>query len=451
MMDDNKQIFPGIARAVLIAMLAGVPAAAHAAAAKPAAAPAGPRQIQVMDRIVAIINDTVITRRELNERIDLAMRQLRRDGTPLPPREIVERQLLDRLINDRVQLYLARETGLRVSDAELDRAVQRIADENKMSLDMLRTTFERDGVPFSKFREDIRDEITLTRLREREVDSKVVVTESEVDGLLAQQQAQQGKSNEFNLSHILITVPESASPEQIQERRQRIEQALQEIKSGADFRQVAATYSQAPDALQGGVLGWRDADRLPTIFLDALKEMKPGDLSPVMRSGNGFHILRLNEVRGAQAAVMVQQTRARHILIKTNELVSETDARNRLRALKERLENKANFEELARVHSEDSSASKGGDLGWIVPGDTVPEFERAMDSLQVGEISDPVRSPFGWHLIQVTERRSQDISRERARLSARQALRARKADEAYQEWARQVRDRAYVEIRLEDR
>ena len=203
-------------------------------------------------------------------------------------------------------------------------------------------------------------------------------------------------------------------------------------------------------------MGWRAGERLPTLFYDALKAMKPGDVSEVLRSANGFHIVRLNERRattpgGAQLPPSVQQTRVRHILLKTNELVSENEARNRLRTLKERLENKADFAELARVHSEDASAAKGGDLGWILPGDTVPEFERAMDALKLGEISDPVRSPFGWHLIQVLERGVQDVSKERQRLAARQTLRARKSDEAYQEWVRQLRDRAYVELRLEER
>jgi peptidyl-prolyl cis-trans isomerase SurA len=310
-------------------------------------------------------------------------------------------------------------------------------------------------VPYSKFREDIRAEIVMARLREREVENKIVVTESEIDNLLAAEQRDGASNDELNLSHILVVVPESASPEQVQSRRARAEEALGQLKQGTDFRQVAATYSEAPDALQGGDMGWRPGDRLPTIFYEALKSMKPGDLSPVMRSANGFHIIRLNDRRGvgqaAAAPANVQQTRVRHILIKSNELVSENDARNRLRVLKERLENKADFAELARVHSEDTSASRGGDLGWILPGDTVPEFEREMDRLKPGEISEPIRTPFGMHLIQVLERGSQDVSKERRRIAARQTLRARKSDEAYQEWVRQLRDRAYIEMRLEDR
>ena len=223
------------------------------------------------------------------------------------------------------------------------------------------------------------------------------------------------------------------------------------IKGGADFRQVAAAVSDGPEALQGGLLGWRESSRLPALFLDALRPMQAGQLSELLRSSNGFHILRLNERRGGAAPVVVQQTRARHILIKTNELVSETEARNRILALKERLDNKADFAELARSRSEDTSASRGGELNWLSPGDTVPEFERAMDALKPGEISPPVRSPFGWHLIQVIERRNQDMTKEGQRMNARQTLRERKTDEAYQEWVRQLRDRAYVEQRLENR
>jgi peptidyl-prolyl cis-trans isomerase SurA len=264
------------------------------------------------------------------------------------------------------------------------------------------------------------------------------------------------RTDEVNLSHILVVVPENASPEQLQSRRTRAEEALAQLTKGADFRQVAAAFSEAPDALRGGEMGWRPGERLPTIFYDALKGMKPGEVTGILRSANGFHILRLNDRRGGAAAAVqsstsVQQTHVRHILLKTNELVSETEARNRLMGLKERLENKADFAELARVHSEDASASRGGDLGWILPGDTVPEFERAMNNLKPGEISAPVRSPFGWHLIQVIERGTQDVSKERRRLAARQTLRARKSDEAYQEWVRQLRDRAYVEVRLDER
>ena len=409
-----------------------------------------PRSIVVVDRIVAVVNDEVITERELAARVDFALRQLAQQGTQPPARQVLERQLLERTINDRVQMQYARDTGTRVDDAELDRAMLKIAEQNKMTVVELRTVLAKDNVPYDKFREDIRSEITLSRLREREVAQKIVVTESEVDNFIQGQMAQSGR-DEFNVSHILVSVPEKATPEQLQQRRERAEQALSQIKGGADFRQIAAAFSDGPEALQGGLLGWRESSRLPALFLDALRPLQAGQLSELLRSSNGFHILRLNERRGGAAPVMIQQTRARHILIKTNELVSETEARNRILTLKERLDNKADFAELARLRSEDTSASRGGELNWLSPGDTVPEFERAMDALKPGEISAPVRSPFGWHLIQVIERRNQDMTQEGRRLNARQTLRDRKTDEAYQEWVRQLRDRAYVEQRLENR
>lgn len=434
--------FPHCTAAVLACVLALNPAAAQTQK---------PRQIISIDRIVAVIDDEVITRLDLAERIKIAQRQLQQQGTSPPPEAVLERQILDRMISDRVQLQHAKVTGLRIDDTELERAIGRIAQENRLSLADLRTAIEKGGVPFASFREDIRNEIVMARLREREVDNKIVVTDGEIDNFIKTQQAQEGKGDEFNLSHILVVVPENASPEQIQQRLSRAEQALAQLKGGADFRQVAAAFSEAPDALQGGLLGWRESARLPEIYIDALKPMRIGDLSPVLRSANGFHILKLNDQRGATSPVIVQQTRARHILIKTNELVSENDARARLLALKERLENKADFAELARVHSEDGSAAKGGELGWLSPGDTVPEFERAMDALKPGDISAPVRSPFGWHVIQVMERRNEDMSKERQRLAARQVLRERKSDEAYHEWVRQLRDRSFIDIRLEEK
>lgn len=410
-----------------------------------------PPPIVVLDRIVAVVNDEVITRVELQERVQLALKQLRAQGTPPPPLAVLEKRLLDRLITDRVQLQYAKETGLRVDDADLDRALGRIAQDNRMTLQEMRRALEKDEIPYSKFREDIRNEIVIARLREREVDTKLAVSESEIDNLLKTQQNRQVTNDEYNVSHLLVVVPENASPEQVQSRRARAEEALAQLRKGADFRQVVAAFSDAPDALQGGAMGWRQSTRLPTLFAETLATLQPGEVSAVLRSANGFHILRLNERRGANAPVLIQQTRARHILIKTNEAVSESEARSRLQALRERLDNKANFVDLARVHSEDASAPKGGELGWLSPGDTVPEFERAMALLKPGEVSAPVQSPFGWHLIQVLERRTEDMSKERQRLLARQELRARKSDEAYQEWLRQLRDKAYVELRLEEK
>ena len=421
-------------------------AAQHASGQQPAAG-----RIQMLDRIVAVVNEDVITRRDLDVRLKSVMQQLRRQNTPPPPTDVLEKQVLERLIYTRVQLQLAKETGLRVDDGQLEKALARIAEGNKLSLAQLREAIEQDGINFSKFREDIRDEITMSQLREREVDNKITVADSEVDNLLKTLKTQDGKAEEFDLSHILIRVPEQASPEQLGERRARAEKALAQIRGGADFRQVAASFSDAPDAVQGGAMGWRELARLPTIFAEVVRGLKNGEVSAVLRSPNGLHIVRVNERRGQNAPLIVSQTHARHILIKTSEVVSESDARERLVKLKERLDNKVDFAELARLQSEDTSASRGGDLGWLSPGDTVPEFEKAMDALKPAEISGPVRSPFGWHLIQVIERRRQDMSEQQQRLQARMSLRAQKADEAYQEWLRQLRDKAFVEFRLEEK
>jgi peptidyl-prolyl cis-trans isomerase SurA len=426
--------------------------AALACTAAPAAAaqPPGGRVI-LLDRIVAVVNEDVITRRDLDDRIKVVSVQLREQGTPAPPPDVLEKQVLDRMIYTKVQLQFAKETGLRVDDAQLDAAIARIAENNKITPARMRETLERDGVSFAKFREDIRDEIVMSRLREREVDNKITVADSEVDNLLSTLQLQGGKTEEFDLSHILVRVPEQASPEQLRDRRSRAEKALEQIKGGADFRQVAASFSEAPDAVQGGAMGWREVTRLPSIFAETVKTMKPGEVSAIVRSPNGLHIVRVNGRRGHDAPVIVAQTHPRHILIKTSEVVSENDARERLVKLKERLDNNGNFAEIARLQSEDGSASRGGDLGWLSPGDTVPEFEKAMDGLKVGEISGPVRSPFGFHLIQVIERRNEDMSKQQQRLQARMSLREQKADEAYQEWLRQLRDKAFVELRLEER
>ena len=410
---------------------------------------AAPRVVEV-DRIVAVVNSEVITALQLQARIAQAKRQLQRQGVELPPDEVLERQLLERLIVERAQVQLAQESGMRVDDATLGRAIERIADNNKLSPDQLRAALEQDGVSWDRFRDEIRTEILLTRLREREVDSRVVVTDAEIDNFIANN-PDAFSGQEFAVAHILLRTPEGASPEQIEAVARRAEQVMARLRSGEDFARVAAEVSDAPDGLSGGSLGWRPLDRLPALFADAVRRMQPGETSPVMRSAAGLHIVRLVEVRGggADAVQQLEQTRARHILIKTSEVLSDAEAEARLLALRERVLNGADFGELAKASSADLSAAKGGDLGWLNPGDTVPEFERAMNALQAGEVSEPVRSPFGWHLIQVIERRIQDVTDERKRNAARQALRQRKGEQSYEDWLRQLRDSTYVDYRLE--
>jgi peptidyl-prolyl cis-trans isomerase SurA len=306
-------------------------------------------------------------------------------------------------------------------------------------------------VSFESWREQVREEMLLTRLREREVDDRVQVSDTELD-LFLEQMKSRPEAAEYDLAHILIRVPDQASPERIQAARQRADQALAEARGGADFATLAASFSDAPDALQGGALGWRNEGRLPELFSSALAKMQRGELSPVLRSPAGFHILKLLDRREAGGdSAPVRQTRLRQILIRANEAVADAEARRRIVQLRDRIVGGADFAEIARSNSDDASAARGGELDWVYPGDTVPEFERAYEELKIGEMSQPVRTPFGYHLIQVLERRSSEVSPERRRLQAREVLRERKADEAYQEWLRQLRDTTYVELKLDER
>jgi peptidyl-prolyl cis-trans isomerase SurA len=414
------------------------------------ATPAVAQRIVPLDRIVAVVNQDVITQDELDKRVALVRRQLSARGATPPDAEALRRQVLERMIVERAQLQRARETGLQVDDAQLEQAIQRIAQQSNLSVQQFRQVLQRDSVPYDQFREQVRREMIISRLREREVDSRIVVSDAEIDNFLSTQQTQGSGDGELLVSHILVRVPDGASSAEIEARRRRAEAALTELRGGTEFARVAAVYSDAPDALQGGSLGWRPPSRLPELFEKALAGMQPGQVSNVLRSPAGFHVVKLVERRGAKAPVQVTQTRVRHILIKPSELLSENEARERVLQVRERIVNGADFAELARLFSEDLSASRGGELGWISPGDTVPEFEKAMDALKPGELSAPVKTPFGWHLIQVEERRTGDVSAERERVLSREAVRSRKADEAYEEWLRQLRDQAYVEYRVDN-
>ena len=403
------------------------------------------------DRIVAVVNDDVITLNELRGHIDVAVDQLKKQGTPLPQRDALEKQMLERLVMTKVQLQRARDIGLRVDDSQLEQALQRIAANNKMSLSQFRDALQKDGIPFIKFREEIREEMIVARLREREVEDKIVISEGEIDNYLETEKAKGSSADEYEVAHILLRSPESASPEQIQALKLKAEQVFDRLKKGEDFAQLAAAYSDAPDGMKGGNLGARPLDRLPSIFSEAAAKLNVGEVAPLLRSPNGFHIIKLIAKSGGAITQPIQQTHVRHILIKVNEVVSETDARHKLEDLLDRIKNGAKFADLAKLYSQDGSASKGGDLGWIYPGVTVPEFERAMDQLQPGEVSKPVQSPFGFHLIEVLERKVEAASADRQRDIARNVLRERKMDEAYQDWLRQARDSTYVELRLEER
>lgn len=408
-------------------------------------------EVTKIDRIVAVVDQTVVTENELIDRIRTVSAQLEKQGTQLPPLEVLQKQILERLINDRLQLQFAAQTGLRVDDSQLEKTIERIAEQNKLSMPDFKAALEADGISYRKFREDIRTEIILARLREREVDNRISVTEAEIDNFLTTQSSRGEVQDEFEISHILIRTPEESTPEDLQKLRSKADQALKQLQDGADFGQVSASFSDAPNALEGGSMGWKTATQIPALFFDALKPMQVGQLTPILRSPNGFHILKMTNRRGGSSPLVVDQTHVRHILVKLSEVVSEAEGKHRLDTIKERLDNGKDFAEMARQYSEDASAANGGDLGWVNPGDTVPQFEKAMNALKPGEISVPIQSPFGWHIIQVIERRKQDMTKEAARLKARQEIRTRKSDEAYQDWVRELRDRAYVEIHLEDK
>jgi len=406
------------------------------------------KALESVDEIAVVVNDDVITNYELRTYLKKIKQQLKKQGTPLPPDNELEKQVLERMIIDMLQLQFARETGVRIDDAQLDKALARIAQQNNFpSLAEFRTKLGKEGVDYQKFREEIRNEITFSRLREREVESKLVISENEIDNYLLMQQKQSGKSEEIELAHILVQVPEQASADKIQASKQRVNQAWTQLKGGTPFAQVAAGFSDAADGLQGGNLGWRTIERMPSIFREALKNMQVGEISAVLRSPNAFHIIKLLNKRNKDAPVVITQTHARHILIKTSEYTSENEAKNRLLEIKRRIEGGADFAAQAKLFSEDGSAVQGGDLGWMSPGVFVADFERAMNALKVGQLSGLVQTEFGWHLIQVLGRRDADVSVEQKRQQASLAIRSFKSDEAYQEWLRQLRDRAFIDYR----
>jgi peptidyl-prolyl cis-trans isomerase SurA len=409
------------------------------------------QQVGDIDSIVAVVNEDVITRSELDDRVREVVHQLKKQDTPLPPPDVLEKQILERMITDMLEQQYAAENGVRVDDTQLNLAITRIAQQNNFpSLAEFRAKLEKDGVDYKKFREEIRSEIISTRLREREVESKIVISDSEVDNYLANKARLGSAGEEFHLAHILVVVPEQASADKIQAARERAEQAWSKLNSGADFAQVAAGVSDAKDALQGGDLGWHTSDSIPPLFMNELQNMKPGQISAVLRSPNGFHILKLVEKRSSNAPVVITQTHARHILIKTSEIMPEAEAKKRILEIKQRIDAGADFAEQARLYSQDGSAQQGGDLDWLSPGQTVPEFEAEMNKLKPGQMGI-VQTQFGWHLIQVLERRNTDVSEQQKRQQARIAIGTFKSDEMFQDWLRQLRDRAFIEYRLQEK
>ena len=417
------------------------------------AAPAAAQTaVRPLDRVVAVVNDQVITASQLASRAAAAAREIRLQNRTPPPADVLEKQVLERLIVDLVQAQRARDQGIRVDDSGLERAIEGIARENRLTVAQLRERVERDGLPFAAFREQVRAEIVRVRLREREVDAKVQVSEADIDAFLAEQEAAASAEPEFLLAQVLLRLPENPDAPEVERQRARGEEIIRQLRGGAEFERVLASFTGAADAPSGGSLGWRSAERLPKLFADAASGLRVGEVSNLLRSGAGFHVLKLFDKRGGSVAggPPIVQTRVRHILIRPSTEVSEAEALRRLREIKTRVETgTGEFAALARQYSVDGSAGNGGDLGWIYPGETVPEFERAMNELAPGRISDPVQTAFGFHLIEVLERREDAASPERRRQMARQALRAQRIEEAYDNFLNQLRDSAYVEYRLD--
>jgi peptidyl-prolyl cis-trans isomerase SurA len=400
------------------------------------------------DYIAAVVNQELVTAGEVERRIQRARVEAGRGNLRLPPDDVLRRQVFDSLIDERVILSLARESGMRIDDTEIDRAMQSIAAQNQLSLDGLRSRLAAEGIDFGRFRANVRDQMMIERLREREVIRRIVISDDEIDQFLQRQRAARGGEVEINLAQIMVTVPEGADAATLAARRARIEAALARVRAGEDFAAVAREVSEDGNRERGGVIGLRPLSRLPELFVEGSKALQPGQVSPeLLRSGAGFHLLKLLERRDG-AAPRVTQTRARHVLLRPSPQLSAEAATRRLAEYRQQITSgQRSFEEIARQYSEDSSAAEGGDLGWAAPGSMVPEFEQAMNALPLGGVSAPVVSRFGAHLIQVLERREVPIDPRQLREQARNVLREQKFEQAYVDWTKELRSRAYVELR----
>jgi peptidyl-prolyl cis-trans isomerase SurA len=403
---------------------------------------------QTGDYIVAVVNQELVTASEVQQRLARVRDEAARNRAPMPPASALRKQVLDSLIDERVLVTNARESGARIDDPELDRAVANVATQNQLTLPQLRERLRQEGIPFTKFRDNIRDQILVERVREREVVSRIKVSDAELDEMIEKRRAAAGTGAQINVAQILVTVPEGAAEGVVAERRSRAEAALRRVRAGEDFATVAREISEDSNRTQGGEIGLRPLDRLPDLFVRAAQGLKPGEIAPEpIRSGAGFHVLKLVD-RKEVAAFTVDQSRARHILLRPSpELTPEAAARRLVQFKRDILAGARTFEQLARENSEDGSAAQGGDLGWAAPGSFVPEFEEAMAALPVRGISDPVTTRFGLHLIQVVDRRQTTLDNRQLREQARNILREQKFEAAYAEWLRDLRGRAYIEYR----
>lgn len=404
----------------------------------------------LMDRIVAIVNDDVVLHSELQREVSAIRGKLAQVGAPDLPEDEIEEQALERLIVHKLQMAEAKKLGISIDDETLLTAMNNIAAQNGLTLEELGIALQEQGMPMDEYRQELRSEITLQRLRNREVISRIQITKAEVDNYLTHAEENPGGRDAYQLRHILIATPDSASSDDIAKARKQAEQLRQRLQQGEDFAGLAARYSAGRQSLEGGDLGWLEAGQVPSLFLGELVEMERGDVRGPFHAASGFHLIKLEDYKGGDRNI-IKQTHARHILVRTNELTSDDDASNRLQQLYQRIQGGEDFAALARAHSDDKgSAIKGGDLGWVNPGNLVPKFEEVMDALPKSGLSEPFRSQFGWHIVQVLDRRDFDATDEVKRNKAKLALRERKADEALQLYLRKLRDQAFVEKRLDD-
>jgi len=402
---------------------------------------------QALDKVIAVVNDDVITQQELNRRALMIAAQLHANNKPLPPQNIFVKQVLEYMINERLQLQIAQSNGINADDTKVDNALVRIAQQNNMNLEQFRQVIEKDGYSYNQFREDIRHEITISEVQQRQARSQASVSEQEIDNFLKQTLLSQ-RNGEYRIAHILIALPEDPTPDQVAAAKEKADKILVEIKANKDFSELAASYSDGQNALEGGDLGWRNIAELPHLFLTPLINMPVGGTSDVLRNPSGFHIIKLLDKKINQSTHQVQETHARHILIKTSVITKDKDAQRILSELRQRILKNEDFGKLAREYSDDTaSATEGGDLGWSSPDAFDAVFAAEMEKLAPNQISQPFKSAFGWHIVQVLGRRTMDNTQEYERNQVRQLIQRRKYEDALQDWVTQLRAAAHVEIK----
>ncbi|MGH1360623.1 MAG: peptidylprolyl isomerase [Burkholderiaceae bacterium] len=434
----------GVSLTCLVSTAVGWPGQALAQPAKP---------IEPVDRVIAVVNTEVVTERELATQVELVRERLRRRGRSVPSPESLEKRVLERIVLERAQDQAARERGITINESQVDRGIDQIARDNNMTLSRLRDQLRAEGIGFAAFRDDIRGQIVRARLREATVGSRIRASDADIDAWLAEQSGKEQQATQLQVAQLLLRLPENPGADEVQAKQTLAAELKEKLADGASFAVLVGQYSDAPNAAQtGGSLGWRNLDQLPQLFADAVSRLAVGDVSEVVRSPAGLHILKVLERRGGQSELdkPIPQTKVRHILIRPGASLSEDQIRRQMQSIRERLiAGTVDFAAMARQYSVDGSAANGGDLGWVYAGDTVPEFERAMDALAPEQVSEPVRTQFGFHLIEVLDRRQDSASPERRRQIARRALIAERTDSAWREWLDELRARTYVELRFE--